>query len=200
MDAFTHHRILAGCVRGVVALLLILGSTTGALAESVYKCRDASGHVAYQDHACANPAQETRIEIAPAARLAASPDHAAGADAHPIHRRPGTQRVAIRRGHEDAMSYECRAADGEVFYTHSGCPKTISVVAAHERGRHAAARRGAGARGTETSSVAVSARPLARSEVCKRLAGAGSIGRVGHKHDETVSTYDRNVGRDPCRR
>jgi len=36
--------------------------------------------------------------------------------------------------------------------------------------------------------------------VCRRLARAGSIGRAGHERDEIVSTYDRNLGRDPCRR
>jgi len=28
---------------------------------------------------------------------------------------------------------------------------------------------------------------------------AGAISRAGHEHDEDVSTYDRNLGRDPCR-
>jgi hypothetical protein len=107
--------------------------------------------------------------------------------------------AATQRSHEGAVSYECRTGDGEVFYKHSGCPKSIRVAAAHERGRHGAAGRGARARGSGMRSMAVSARPLARSEVCKRLAGAGSIGRAGREHDDIVSTYDRNVGRDPCR-
>ena len=41
--------------------------------------------------------------------------------------------------------------------------------------------------------------PLPRGEACRRMAAAGSIGRAGHARDESVSTYDRNLGRDPCR-
>jgi len=38
-----------------------------------------------------------------------------------------------------------------------------------------------------------------RDEACQRIHSAGAIGRAGHQHDEDVSTYDRNLGRDPCR-
>jgi hypothetical protein len=199
MNAFTHHRVGTTRLGGVVALLLIVAGATAAHAESVYKCRDAAGHVAYQDRACANPAQETRIEIAPAPPPAASPDYAVASDARSAQRHAGVQYAVTRRGHEGAVSYECRTEDGEVFYKHSGCPKSIPAAAAHERGRHGAAAGGVSARGSAMRSTAVSARPLARSEACKRLIGAGSIGRAGHEHDDVVSTYDRNAGRDPCR-
>jgi hypothetical protein len=185
MNAFTHHRVGTTRLGVVVALLLIVAGATAAHAESVYKCRDAAGHVGYQDRACANPAQETRIEIAPAPPPAASPDYAVASDGS-AQRHAGAQYAATRRGHEGAVSYECRTEDGEVFYKHSGCPKSIPAAAAHERG-------------SAMRSTAVSARPLARSEACKRLIGAGSIGRAGHEHDDVVSTYDRNAGRDPCR-
>jgi hypothetical protein len=45
----------------------------------------------------------------------------------------------------------------------------------------------------------VRSQALPRGEVCRRIAAAGSIGRAGHARDESVSTYDRNLGRDPCR-
>jgi hypothetical protein len=47
--------------------------------------------------------------------------------------------------------------------------------------------------------VSVTAIALPRDEACRRMAAAGSIGRAGREHDERVSTYDRNAGRDPCR-
>ena len=200
INAFTHDRFGTHHFRGLAALLLIVVGAAPAHAESVYKCRDAAGHVAYQDRACTNPAQETRIEIAPAPPPAASPAYGVVAEAHPARRRASVPHAATQRGNEGTvLSYECRAEDGAVFYKHSGCPKSIRVVAGHERDRHSAAGRGANARGSGLRSMAVSARPLARSEVCKRLASAGSIGRAGREYDDTVSTYDRNGGRDPCR-
>ena len=86
------------------------------------------------------------------------------------------------------MSWECRGADGALFYRHASCPKSIAG------GRSPMAARKGGAK-----PVAVSATPLPRAEACRGLARAGSIGRSGHEHDETVSTYDKNAGRDPCR-
>ncbi|MGH8172496.1 MAG: hypothetical protein ACREPX_05075 [Rhodanobacteraceae bacterium] len=92
------------------------------------------------------------------------------------------------------VSYECRAANGELFYRHGACPKQIS---AKSSATGASARtRGA----SDTQSYSVSAQALPRGEVCRQIARAGSIGRGGHERDENVSTYERNLGRDPCRR
>lgn len=197
MNASTHLRFATRCRRGIAALLLIIAGTATAHADAVYKCRDARGQIAYQDHACADPAQETRIEIAPAPPPAASPDYAIEAVMRPSRRQAGMRNAKTRRDHIDAVSYECRAANGEVFYKHSGCPKSITVATANER--HGAKGRKSAARGPATHPVAVSARPLARSEACKRMASGGSVGRAGREHDDAVSTYDRNAGRDPCR-
>jgi hypothetical protein len=75
-----------------------------------------------------------------------------------------------------------------VFYRQAACPKPIP-----------ASRAVAGQRKGGAKPVNVSATPLTRAEACHRLARAGSIGRNGHEHDETVSTYDKHAGRDPCR-
>jgi hypothetical protein len=88
------------------------------------------------------------------------------------------------------VSYECRASNGDVFYRHSGCPKSIKAtgpVQARSNGK----KQGADA-------VAVSAVSMPRSEACRRQAASG-LGRAGHEHDDQISTYDRNAGRDPCR-
>ena len=162
-------------------------------AESVYKCRAADGAVAFQDRPCADARTQWVVDIAPSPPAAPSPDYG---------RAPGEGRVARDRGassvrtggkpSREMVSYACHAADGELFYRHGACPKQIparSASGAGPRGRAAKA----------TQSVGVTAQALPRSEVCRKLASAGSIGRAGHEHDESVSTYDRNLGRDPCR-
>jgi hypothetical protein len=159
----------------------------GAQAASVYKCRGADGAIAFQDHACAAGTTGSEVEIAPAPPVAPSPEYAV--DSRETHRatHASSHRGAVREP-RDAVSYECRAANGELFYRHGGCPGRIAA----ESG---SAKRGRGG----ASSFAVTSEALPRSEVCRRIAAAGSIGRAGHARDESVSTYDRNLGRDPCR-
>jgi hypothetical protein len=160
-----------------------------AHAESVYKCRAADGVVAYQDHACARNAAESSIEIAPPPPVAPSPDY--GRDAHESRRSPRAAASSRAATHDrrEAVSYECRAANGELFYRHGGCPGRITADAG-------SGKRG---RGGASSTYAVTSEALPRGEVCRRIAAAGSIGRAGRARDESISTYDRNLGRDPCR-
>lgn len=169
-------------------LLAALSWPHGTQAESVYKCRDAEGRVAYQDRACAATQRETLIEIAPAPPPSPSPEYGVPAKA-PAAARRGSTRAATRGG--EVLSYECRADNGEVFYQHTACPKSIST---------ARVGTGRGSRAGASEKVGVSALALPRADVCRRLAAAGSIGRAGHQRDARVSTYERNAGRDPCRR
>ncbi|HET7931288.1 MAG TPA: hypothetical protein VFL63_07875 [Rhodanobacteraceae bacterium] len=97
------------------------------------------------------------------------------------------------------MSWECRAADGEVFYRHTRCPSSVagdgvvrSAYAAtfstgHSRRRHDA-----------WSRIRVHGTKVPRAEACKRIDSAGASGRDGHLRDARVSTYDHLMGRDPC--
>ncbi|HEY0179387.1 MAG TPA: DUF4124 domain-containing protein [Dokdonella sp.] len=178
---------------GVLLLALAAAGARGADAP-VYKCESGDGRVAYQDRACADARRETRIAIAPSPPPAPSPRYAvASARAIASERRApaarhesATRRIhgASRRGRDaEPVSYECRAANGEVFYRHSACPRTIAL------GRDG--RRGA-------ASAPVSAIALPRAEACRRA--AESVGRSGRERDDRVSTYERNLGRDPCRR
>lgn len=190
----TRNGRLSGRYRAgatLALLLLLLLAAHRADAESVYKCRDASGRLAYQDHACANAQQETRVDIAPAPPVSASPEYGVARSVRMPPPRASTRKASRRggAGTREVVSFECRASNGEVFYRHSGCPKSI---------RTGAAALGRGSK-QGTAPVAVSAAPLPRSEACRRLA-AGGFGRAGHERDEQVSTYDRNAGRDPCRR
>lgn len=167
---------------------LLLFAAGAAQAGSVYKCTDVDRQVAYQDHPCSGAQQRTAVELAPAPPPAPSPDYAVASSRTSAFVR-GPRHSPRASAREEPRSYECRAANGEVFYRHSGCPKSITDSSAGRR------RRGAG-----SSSVGVSAVPLTRSDACKRLAAAGSVGRDGRERDERVSTYERNAGRDPCRR
>jgi hypothetical protein len=161
----------------------------GAHAASVYKCRSADGAIAFQDRACPAGAAGSEVEIAPPPPVAPSPDHGRGTREARRSTHATTSPHATTRERREAVSYECRAANGELFYRHGACPGRIAADSAPgKRGRGAA-----------SSSFAVTSQALPRGEVCRRLAAAGSIGRAGHARDESVSTYDRNLGRDPCR-
>ena len=169
----------------LLVLALMPGPTAAASAHEIYRCRDAQGRIAYQDHPCARAMEQTRIEPAAPPPLRPSPAYAT-ASSTPA-RRTRVARPPTRAS--ERVSWECRADNGEVFYRHSGCPGSV---------RTDSARRGA-RNGGAAGSVRVSATRKPRSEVCRALAAAGSIGRSGRERDERVSTYDRNAGRDPCR-
>ena len=154
-----------GRMGGHMLRLALLGLFAGGLlqaaqAASVYRCLDAQGHVAYQDRACAEVQRETQIALAPLPPSQPSPDYGHGARgrASGLGERGHATSQATSRGtarkaaaHEPA-SYECRAANGEVFYKHAACPKSIRV--------RAAARGGRRGQPTTTESIAVSSSAL----------------------------------------
>lgn len=144
-----------------------------------WQCRDASGRVAYQDRPCAAGADARPIEFAPAPAPQASPEYRLSSGSR--ERTPrSTPRVPPAR---TAQSFECRASNGEVFYRHGACPASITIP------RTSGARR-------EAATARVSAQPLSRREACRRMQATG---RAGRERDESYSTYERNLGRDPCR-
>lgn len=183
-----HSR--CGHVCACTGLLLLFAAA--AHADPVYRCRNPRGEIAYQDHACAAGERQTEVALDPPPAAAPALTHERAHDtrersrarepAHADRRSRGTDTRTV-------MSWECRA-DGEVFYRHGGCPKSIGA----SHGATPGSRRG----GKGAPAVTVTASPLPRAEACRRLAHAG--GRSGREHDETVSTYERNAGRDPCRR
>ena len=171
-------------------VLLLLFPGAGVRAAPVYKCIGDAGAVAYQDQPCAGAQIERVIEIAPAPAYAKSPEYAFDKTAP---RRASTARAGRRAA--QPTSFECRAADGQVFYRHGGCPHSVAADAHAAR----ASPRRSGKAGASASSVSVSAHPIGRDEACRRIHAAGSIGRAGHEHDDDVTTYERNLGHDPCR-
>jgi hypothetical protein len=170
-----------------LVVLMLLALANGVRAQPVYKCVGCAGEVAYQQVPCAADSRQTAIELDPAPAYAPSPDYAVERST----RRAQSTRTA--RVEAPPVSFECRAADGQVFYRHGGCPHSIAAAP----GAGAPQRRGAASKGG--SGVAVSSRRIDRDEACRRIRAAGSIGRAGHEHDEDVGTYERNLGRDPCR-
>jgi len=177
-----------------LTILLLFGFAGGVRAASVYKCTGTQGEVAYQSAPCADGQQATLIEIAPAPAYAPSPHYAIDHDETVRSARTATRSRSDR--HETApVSYECRAADGQLFYRHGSCPH--SVPATNARSASASAH-GKGAGRGSGATVSVSAQRIAREDACHEIQRAGSAGRPGHEHDEVVSSYDHNLGRDPC--
>lgn len=199
-----------------ILLLFALGLLIGrAGAAPVYKCTDGKDHIAYQATPCA-PHLSTRVMqlrrgpvAAPAAddgARAAKPATSGRSRAAIV---PGVARARPARGRgsvgrstmtkrsdaaaSEPQSWQCRIGNGEVFYQHSPCPRTaiasVDLRDSRTRGRSRSA----------AQAVPVSAMPLARNEACRRIHAASASDRAGHERDEDVSSYERSLGRDPCR-
>lgn len=173
-----------------LAAAMLLVGCAGAHAESVYKCLGAGGRVAYQDHACAATERASQVEILPAPPVAPSPDYGVGSNDRPRRSVPSSRGAKPRA---EVVSYECRASNGEIFYRHGSCPKTVTAKSGAKAG-------GKRSKGAASETYAVTAEALPRGDACRRMASAGSVGRAGRDRDDTVSSYERNLGRDPCRR
>lgn len=174
-------------------ILMLFGIASGVRAESVYKCKGAHGSVAYQSQACSSDQQADVVELDPMPAYVPSPKYAVEHDAHRSAERAPREPRSERRETIDT-SYECRTSDGQVFYRHSGCPH--SVVAKDPNAQPSSKGR---AKSNIEQKVTVSSRRVPREEACHAIHAAGAGGRSGRANDEDVSTYDRNLGHDPCR-
>ncbi len=164
----------------LLALIPLSPASVRAQTQSVFKCVDRDGHVAFQDKPCASGLREQQVAIAPAPPPAAPPDYSRPSPRDSSHKR--SSKSSSRR--EAVYSFECHTQAGALFYRHNRCPASI------DRSGLIGGRRGA-------SREAVSARRVPRLEACR---GMRSAGRDGREFDDVPSTYDRNLGRDPCRR
>ena len=185
---------------GCFLLLWVL--VTSAHAASVYRCVDVHGHLAYQDTPCAVQARERKLDLRPQPLIGAPGEHEARVavttrsrdTARPSKKSRRTARV------KPATSWECHAADGEVFYRHTRCPGSIpgdGVVRWQDGGDPPSGKRSRHRRNA-WGTVPVHGKKITRAEACRRIHSAGAAGRDGHARDETVSTYDHLMGRDPC--
>ncbi len=200
----TAYRNRAICPLLLALLLLIIAA--GARAASIYRCLDAQGHLGFQDTQCAAHARQSKLDLHPLPTIGDPSEVAASrARLQAMRDRRSTRRtsrphVVRRRTRAKAeMSWECRAADGEVFYRHARCPSSIpgdGVV--RTRFAENLSSTSARSRHNAWSRVRVHGVKISRAEACRRIHSAGAAGRDGHLRDATVSTYDHLMGRDPC--
>jgi hypothetical protein len=186
---------------GLAWALSMWGIASCAHAAAIYKCVGANGSLSFRDTPCAVHARQTKMDLAGLPLIdPGAPRHKAPARV----RKPSTH---LRKGHSRAhahprtqpMSWECRADDGEVFYRHTRCPGSVpgdGVVRSRYAEEMASSR--TRSRQGAWSRVRVHGRKISRAEACRRIHSAGAAVRDGHARDETVSTYDHLMGRDPC--
>lgn len=187
-------------VAGAIALLTCM---PGAHAATVYKCVNAQGAVTFRDTPCIANTKQTKLE--PAGQPLIDPNaprtQPSTWTTHRLSPRRGRpiSNSTRRRASKPAMSWECHAADGEVFYRHTRCPGSVPGDGT-VRSRHAgntSSRRPRG-RHNAWAKVSVHGKKITRSEACRRIHSAGAAVRDGHLRDDRVSTYDHLMGRDPC--
>lgn len=163
-----------------------------APAASVYKCTDAEGYIAYQATPCAAHLSSRVMALRPQPAAAATAS-TAPTPARPARPKPPKTRQLRQEAALPAQSWQCRISNGEVFYQHSPCPDRVTASAERRDGATRGRSRAAPA------ALAVSARPLPRDEACRLIHAPSASDRSGHERDEDVGTYERNLGRDPCR-
>ena len=193
-------------IRLMILAVVLLIVAASAHAASIYRCLDAQGHLGFQDTPCAAHTRQSKIDLHPLptigdpAEVAASRARLQAMRNRRTARRTSHPHAVRHRTHAKAkMSWECRAADGEVFYRHARCPSSIpgdGVV----RTRYAESMSSTRARSRHNawSRVRVHGVRISRAEACRRIHSAGAAVRDGHRRDATVSTYDHLMGRDPC--
>ncbi|HVX05168.1 MAG TPA: DUF4124 domain-containing protein [Rhodanobacteraceae bacterium] len=206
---YTIVQCLPRRISAMAVLLLALSYIAfGAhAAPTVYRCIDANGSMAFQDTPCAANVRQKKLDLRPLPTIGDPTGSAAGShrEQRARERQRATDDVRPRRTStrhalvKTATSWECRAADGEVFYRHTRCPGSVpgdgtvrSAYAEKMQGSRTRSRQGAWGR------VPVHGTKISREEACRRIHSAGAAGRDGHARDETVSTYDHLMGRDPC--
>ena len=176
-------------------------AVASAHAASVYRCVDAHHRIAFQDAPCAAQTRQRKVDLQPQPLIGAPGEHAArmATAMHPRDTARSRKKPRQAARAKPAMSWECRAADGEVFYRHTRCPGSVpgdgtvrSGYAEKRSSSRTRNRQGAWGR------VPVHGKKITRAEACRRIHSAGAAGRDGHARDETVSTYDHLMGRDPC--
>jgi Domain of unknown function (DUF4124) len=178
-----------------VALALLNGWTAHVSAEQVYKCRGSDGHLSYQARPCAQGQSESTVTIhkAPPPRPlpATKPTRSAppNASTNKATRVTAPPRPPLP---QQVMSYKCTAQDGRVFYRHHACPPEIDIgktTTVHP------------IRGVETwyHTTPVASQAVPRAEACAAINKLTVSSRKGYELDDRVSSYDKNLGRGPCK-
>jgi hypothetical protein len=169
-----------------LALLAMMFVAAGVRAESVYKC-PGGDVVAYQSKPCADMSGASVIDLGPAPVFVPSPHYAIATPR--TETKFSSKRMARVERQPVNDAFECRGSDGTVFYRLGHCPRSVG---GDDKDRH-------GSKSNAAKSVSVSGHAVSRDEACAEMRRAGAIGRKGHEFDENISTYDRNIGNDPCK-
>ena len=205
---FASQRIRSTLRQGgcACALLCLFVVARASLAVPVFKCTDARGRIAFQAEPCAVHAKQTAIEIREQPLIdpgaAARPAVRIRRDDTTFPRDARGRRVLSRRTHRPSQptSWECVAADGEVFYRHAHCPHSVPGDGVTRSGTVTSVRRrGSRARTVNAlGAVRVNARKVPRAQACEQIDATAAVDRDGSTRDERVSVYEHNMGRDPC--
>lgn len=182
---------------GRYALLAVLGlwATQGA-ADNVYKCVGSDGRLSYQARPCVQGQSQSTVTIHKAPSPPPMPTTKPNPPAPRSLRLEPAPRVAVPRPQpppKPATSYKCTVQDGMVFYRHGGCPADIatSTTVLTDRVRNTIEYR--------PYTLRVTGEAVPRAEACAAINKLTTSSRNGYKLDDRVSTYDKNLGRDPCR-
>jgi hypothetical protein len=175
--------------------ILLLPACGPLAAQTVYQCRQ-DGVLVFQDRACGAGQVVRELAPPPAGDIAPGiAEMVASWEARAAARRGdgGAKARAPRNPRRNAgpTSHRCTSAGGAVFYRHGACPARIATTRAATGTR----RKGRGGGDDE----AVSDETVPRELACGEMQRAGAITRKGREHDAQVDTYERNLGRDPCR-
>ena len=172
----------------------------GAHAATVYRCTNHAGRVAYQDNPCAALTQQHAVDLSPQPLIGNITMHAHDATAQPHHRastRSRPHRARARRI-KPATAWECRAANGEVFYRFTRCPGSVPGDGVVRNDVQSDSNPRARSRHNAWSRVRVHGVKVTRTEACRRIHSVVESSRDGYLRDANVSTYDHLMGRDPC--
>jgi hypothetical protein len=181
----------------ILVTLLFLFSLDCYAGEVVYRCVPATGGATvYQSTPCGKNSEVVKIRKEDQARLLlramerealVSPVSSFIPVQTPRQPDPQSQSAIST---SPAPSFKCLTADGKVFYRHDACPAASPVVVVTD----VQTRRGI--RQVKTVDyVPVSSAPVSQEEACREIRKTSRSSKM----DQKYSSYDRNLGRDPCR-
>ena len=185
----------------VVTAYFVCGTVN---AQTVFKCVDAHGNVSYQGKPCPLAATQTQMELSGENAKLAAPNAAAPKGTRAAAQTPADSSAPVPpagsataataadspSSNAAAESWQCTASDGEVFYRHDACPGTITTTITQVCGKRGCF--------DQTNIAQVSAKAIPREEACSQINARMVSDRAGHQHDQTVSTYEHDLGHDPC--
>lgn len=171
-------------------------------AASVYKCVDGKGAITFQQIACTAGATGQKVKLRaeppvppsglpPGTIVTRDSSSVASRGAEPPSlppRNPPSVDPFYPSGADAgrARGFECRTAAGVTFYRVDECPRNLEVGSMptySARGEFS---------GSVPINMPVKSREISNAEACNKM------GRQPMRYD-TVSSYDKRNGKDPCR-